>query len=163
MSSYFGYFMVLLTSRWIDIPDGVRSFSRNIDTFCVIVQNDNHKLANELQSAISQNTEITEKFVRSELTREQLRAQLHDLKQTTGCVNDIHHTVLCRTQRFNHSICLGVMNIHLAVKHQVLFESYFFIENVVILMLLFNMDSKLSSAGFKSVIIHSSLINSSST
>ena len=57
--------------------------------FCVVAQSDNHILANELQSAISQNTDITEKFVRSELTREQLRAQLQDLKQTTGYVKDI--------------------------------------------------------------------------
>lgn len=42
---------------------------------------------NELQSAVSQNTDITEKFVRSELSREQLRVQLHELKQKTGYAN----------------------------------------------------------------------------
>jgi hypothetical protein len=63
----------------------------------VTLQENNRKLVTELQSAISQNTDITEKFVRSELTREQLRAQLHDLKQKTGYVHQdaiILHNVL---------------------------------------------------------------------
>jgi len=51
-------------------------------SFCL--QEDNRKLAVELQSAIGQNTDITEKFVRSELTRDQLSTQLHELKHKTG-------------------------------------------------------------------------------
>jgi hypothetical protein len=53
----------------------------------VALQEDNRKLVTELQSAVSQNTDITEKFVRSELSREQLRVQLHELKQKTGYAN----------------------------------------------------------------------------
>ena len=47
-------------------------------------QADNHKLATELQSAIAQCTDVMEKYVQSESTREELRLQLQQLKQQTG-------------------------------------------------------------------------------
>jgi len=47
-------------------------------------QADNHKLAIELQSAIAQCTDVMEKYVQSESTREEMRVQLQQLKQQTG-------------------------------------------------------------------------------
>jgi len=44
----------------------------------------NTKLATELESAVSQNTDVMEKFVRAELSHEQLKTQLQELKHKTG-------------------------------------------------------------------------------
>ena len=58
---------------------------------CWVWQDDNHKLAIELQSAIAQCSDVMEKYVRSETTREDMRVQLQQLKQQTGYVNCHHH------------------------------------------------------------------------